>query len=151
MASYRLHALAARNPAQRLSATFGASGAEITTGSERFTLGLAAFGRAGALRTLAPVSPVATGNRVAYAHRAVREVWTNGPLGLEQTFVVARRPAGAGALTLAVAVPAGAGWPAPRSCCRAVCGTAACGQSTPAGGAALVDAVERRPGRPERR
>jgi hypothetical protein len=106
-AGYRIEALGARNAAQRLSVKFSASGAAIVAGSARFTLALTAFGRAGALRTLAPVSSVETANRVTYQHRAVREVWTNGPLGLEQTFVVARRPAGVGALSLAVAVPAG--------------------------------------------
>jgi hypothetical protein len=34
--------------------------------------------------------------------------WTSRPLGLEQGFDVARRPAGSGALTLALAVPASA-------------------------------------------
>jgi hypothetical protein len=66
---------------------------------------LKAFGRPNALRrTLASASPVASADRVTYARGPVREWWANGPLGLEQGFDIARRPAGSGALTLSLAV-----------------------------------------------
>jgi hypothetical protein len=107
-AAYRIRGLAARNPAQHLSARFGRSGVAIVAGSTRFAISLKAFGRGSELRTLSPVSPVASADRVSYAHGSLREWWTNGPLGLEQGFDLARRPAGAGALTLSLAAPASA-------------------------------------------
>jgi hypothetical protein len=107
-AAYRISGLVAHNQAQHLSARFGRSGASITTGSTRFAISLKGFGRAQALRALAPVSPVVSVNRVSYVRGSVREWWANGPLGLEQGFDVARRPVGTGSLTLSLAVPAGA-------------------------------------------
>jgi hypothetical protein len=107
-AAYRLDGLVARNPAQRLVARFGRSGVAITAGSARFDIGLRAFGRGDALRALPAVAPVAGASGVSYAHGSVREWWANGPLGLEQGFDIARRPTGSGALTLSLAVPAGA-------------------------------------------
>jgi hypothetical protein len=107
-AGYRIEGLVAHNPAQRLSARFGLSGVAITAGSARFAISLKAFGRESALQTLSPVSPVASADRVSYAHGSLSEWWTNGPLGLEQGFDLARRPAGSGALTLSLAVPASA-------------------------------------------
>lgn len=106
--AYKFHGLVARNPAQGLSAQFGRSGVAIATGSTRFAVSLRAFGRGSALQVLRPVSPVASSNRISYTHGSLREWWANGPLGLEQSFNLARRPAGAGALTLSLAVPAGA-------------------------------------------
>ncbi len=106
--AYRLDGLVAHNPAQRLSARFGRSRVAVTAGSARFAISLKAFGRGDALRALAPVSPVASADRVSYAYGSLRERWANGPLGLEQSFDLTRRPAGAGALTLSLAVPASA-------------------------------------------
>jgi hypothetical protein len=107
-AAYRIKGLVAHNPAQRLSARFGRSGVAITASSARFAISLKAFGRGGALRALTAVSPVAGADRVSYAHGSLREWWSNGPLGLEQGFDIARRPAGSGALTFSLAVPASA-------------------------------------------
>jgi hypothetical protein len=107
-AAYRIEGLAAHNPAQRLSARFGRSGVAITAGSTQFTISLKAFGRGSAPMALSAVSPVASSDRVSYAHGSLREWWTNGPLGLEQEFDLARRPAGAGVLTLSLAVPSSA-------------------------------------------
>ena len=106
--SYRIHGLMARNPAQLLTARFGRSGVTITAGSARFTISLQAFGRGRELAALAPVSPVASADRVSYARGSLSEWWANGPLGLEQGFDIARRPTGLGALTLSLAAPAGA-------------------------------------------
>jgi FG-GAP repeat len=107
-AAYRIAGFAARNPAERFSARFGRSGVAIVTGSARFAISLKAFGRGGTPAALAPVSPVASSDRVSYAHGSLREWWTNGPLGLEQSFAIASRPAGSRALTLSLAVPASA-------------------------------------------
>ncbi len=103
-AAYKIDGLVARNPAQRLAARFGRSGVAVTAGSTRFAISLKAFGRPNALRALALGSPVASADRVTYARGPVRQWWTNGPLGLEQGFDIARRPAGSGALTLSLAV-----------------------------------------------
>jgi hypothetical protein len=103
-AAYRLHGLVAHNPAQRLAARFSRSGVTVTAGSTRFAMVLEAFGRVNALRALAPGRPVASADRVAYARGPVREWWANGPLGLEQGFDIAQRPAGSGPLTLSLAV-----------------------------------------------
>src|SRR3984957_18354920 len=103
-AAYRIHRLVAHNPAQRLRARFGRSGVAVTAGSARFAIALKAFGRPSSLRPLAASSPVASADRVTYARGPVREWWANGPLGLEQGFDIARRPAGSGALALSLAV-----------------------------------------------
>jgi hypothetical protein len=107
-AAYRIAGLTAHNPAQGFSARFGRSGVTITAGSARFAISLQAFGRGRELAALAPVSPVASADRVSYARGSLSEWWANGPLGLEQGFDIARRPTGSGALALSVAVPAGA-------------------------------------------
>jgi hypothetical protein len=103
-AAYRLHGLVAHNPAQRFSAQFGRSRVAITAGSARFAISMRAYGRGSTLRALASVSPVVSADRVSYVRGPVREWWANGPLGLEQGFDIARRPAGSGALTLSLAV-----------------------------------------------
>jgi hypothetical protein len=103
-AAYRISGLVAHNQAQHLSAQFGRSGVSITTGSTRFAIALKGFGRGEALQPLAAVAPMASANRVSYVRGSVREWWANGPLGLEQGFDIARRPAGAGALGLSLAV-----------------------------------------------
>lgn len=102
--AYQIHGLVAHNPAQQLVARFGRSGIAVTAGSARFAIALEAFGRPNALRALAPGSPIASADRVTYARGPVREWWTNGPLGLEQGFDIASRPAGSGALMLSLAM-----------------------------------------------
>jgi hypothetical protein len=91
------------NPAQRLSASLSA-GAVRVHGADGVNVGLAAasVGR-GSTRT-ALGRAVLTGsarNRATFAASGVQEWYSNGPYGLEQGFVVSRRPAGArGELTL---------------------------------------------------
>jgi hypothetical protein len=101
--AYRVNGLHARNPAQRLRATFSPAGATIAAGHAGERVRLSGFGRATALQDVAPVTPRVTANRVDYAHAGVREWWTNGPLGLEQGFDVRSRPGnGRGPLTLSL-------------------------------------------------
>jgi hypothetical protein len=108
-AAYWIRGLVAHNPAQRLTARFSRSGVAISAGSARFVIALVAFGRSDVLKGLAPVAPeVSSANRVTFAREPVREWWANGPLGLEQGFDIARRPAGSGALTLSLVVSADA-------------------------------------------
>jgi hypothetical protein len=86
--------LNARNPAQNLRFVFSSSGALVRSGRAAERLSLVAFGRAGAVRPLSAAPPVARDNRVTYDLGAVRQWFANGPLGLEQGFDLARRPAG---------------------------------------------------------
>ena len=102
--AYRVSGFVAHNPAQRLLARFGRSGVAIEAGSARFGIALRAVGRVGALQPIAPVAPRQRANRVTYGHGSVHEWWQNGPLGLEQGFDLARRPAGGGALAISLAV-----------------------------------------------
>ena len=77
-------ALVLTNPAQRLRATFDRSGAHFRAGATRLGLGLVG---------LRAVTPRAHGNRVSYAGHGLSESFVNGPLGVEQTFTVARAQA----------------------------------------------------------
>lgn len=104
LAAYRIRGSVAHNAAQQISARFTRSGVSVTSRSARLEMSLEAFGRTSALQALAPASPVASADRVSYARGPVREWWANGPLGLEQGFDIAQRPAGSGALTLSLAV-----------------------------------------------
>jgi hypothetical protein len=86
-----------------MSATFGRDGAVVRGGSGVWLqLGLEAIGRGHSLFRVRSAAPVSRANSVEYYHSGITEWYTNGPLGLEQGFTVARRPAGAGELTLIV-------------------------------------------------
>jgi hypothetical protein len=108
-AAFRIVGMSIANPAQRFTARFGVDGAAISTGNARFSLGLAGFGRGVQIETVAPVKPQFSGGMIRYAYpHSATETWSNGPLGLEQDFVVSHRPSGAGALTFVISAPAGA-------------------------------------------
>jgi RHS repeat-associated protein len=94
------------NPAQHLRARFDRSGVLVGSGRASLGLGLRAVGYGTALRPVGEVAPRARGNRVVYAHPGLSEWYSNGPLGLEQGFTIARAPAGpqAGPLTLSLAL-----------------------------------------------
>jgi len=107
-AEYRIAAMSITNPEQHLSAHFAIAGADIRVGAVRFTLGLTGVGRGTRVQPVTPVEPRVVGQVVRYDYQGTAiETWQNGPLGLEQVFVVAHRPTGAGALTFAMAAPAG--------------------------------------------
>ncbi len=103
-AAYHVAGLRAWNPAQRLRLRFSSRGVALSSGSTRLSLALAGVGRGAALQPAATAAPLVASNRVSYARGPVREWYVNGPAGLEQGFDLARRPAGSGALTLAVAL-----------------------------------------------
>jgi phosphodiesterase/alkaline phosphatase D-like protein len=102
----RRDGFAATSPLQRLHLRFRSSGVAIGSGATRFGLGLREIGSGTALTPLAQVAPRARGNRVVYDRPGLSEWYSNGPLGLEQGFTVAKAPAGAGSgpLTLSLAV-----------------------------------------------
>jgi hypothetical protein len=103
--AYRVAGLRAVNPAQHLHVKFSSHGVAVAAGAARLGLTLTAYGYASALQPLASAAPWVSANRVSYARGALREWYTNGPLGLEQGFDLAARPrAGRGPLTLALAL-----------------------------------------------
>ncbi len=108
-AAYRISGLRALNPAQRMRLRFSTHGVTLSSGATRLTLSLAGVGRGEALRPEGTAVPLVASNRVSYTRGALREWYVNGPLGLEQGFDLARRPAGRGALTLAVALSGASG------------------------------------------
>jgi hypothetical protein len=96
--SYRIRSaggeLSAVNSAQRLTAQFDRT--RVTVRAGRSLLSLRPVG-------VASAAPRARRNSVSYAYAGVDESFTNGPLGLEQTFEIERAPK-AGALTLSLAL-----------------------------------------------
>lgn len=103
--AYRIIGLRARNPAQHLRIGFSPAAVTVAAGRGRLGLALAAYGYAGALRTVGSIIPRASTNRVSYSHGSLQEWFANGPLGLEQGFDVTARPGpGSGPLTFSLAL-----------------------------------------------
>jgi hypothetical protein len=103
--AYRVAGLEAINPAQRLRSSFSRHGVTVTSGKARLGMTLSAYGYASALEPVAPAPPRASANRVSYARGGLTEWYANGPMGIEQGFDVAARPAAAaGPLTLSLAL-----------------------------------------------
>jgi hypothetical protein len=95
----------AANPAQHLRIDFTRSGVLLGSGAGQLSLRLRAEGAGSSLHAVSTVGPqLERANGIAYVHEGITEWYANGPLGLEQGFSVARAPASAGALTLAVGV-----------------------------------------------
>jgi hypothetical protein len=78
----------------------------VAGGGGRVSMRLVGVGRGGGVRVARAVWPRAVRGRVVYARPGgVSEWYAAGPLGVEQGFTLARRPAGgSGAVTLALAV-----------------------------------------------
>jgi hypothetical protein len=99
-------AVSLRNAPQGLHATLS-SGAIALSGAHGLRLGLSApaLGRGGALVAVSGLTAASVDrNRVAFSAAGVSEWFANGPLGVEQGFTLARRPAGSGALTISQTV-----------------------------------------------
>jgi nucleoside-specific outer membrane channel protein Tsx len=90
----------AKNPRQRLAANFTEQGAELRSHNLRWALATRAYGYGDTLEPLKAVAPQAEANRVEYRRDGLTEWYENGPLGLEQGFTLARRPAKANAQPL---------------------------------------------------
>ena len=95
--------------ASGLEAEFTRAGMRVSSADGSLSLTLAAVGHGGQLRAVGPVVPHARANRVVYddapaAGAGGAQTWyAAGPLGIEQGFTLARRPAGEqGPLTLAL-------------------------------------------------
>jgi hypothetical protein len=95
-----------QNVRQGLKGRFSATGASVQTleGETRFRL--RSYGNGDALRRVPATVPLPRANSVVYPHGVVTERYTNGPLGIEHAFMIARPPAARtrGTLSLAVAV-----------------------------------------------
>jgi hypothetical protein len=98
--------LHATNSAQGLRARFDAAGVRVQAPLGGVGLELTGIGFGASLHALPAVTPRAAANRVVYSRAGVSESYANGPLGIEQGFVVPRAPAGAqhGPLTLAMRI-----------------------------------------------
>ena len=96
----------ARGPRQRLWAQFSPAGVSIRSGAVLLGVRLRGYGYGDRLEALGAVAPTARANRVLYRHGSLSEWYANGPLGLEQGFTWAARPAGRriGPLTLALSL-----------------------------------------------
>jgi hypothetical protein len=82
------------NPVQRLTARFGVSGVQVSSGKLLVGLSLRGVGYGRSLKAVGAVVPSAKSNRVTYARVGLSEWYLNGPLGLEQGFTIAKAPAG---------------------------------------------------------
>ena len=97
-----LTGLEAVNPAQHLRAGFSSHGVTVDSGKAGVGMRLAAYGHAGSLEPWVRPAPRRRQPGQLRAG-ALTEWYANGPLGIEQGFDVAARPAGAaGPLTLAL-------------------------------------------------
>jgi trimeric autotransporter adhesin len=86
--------LEARSVTEGLRMRFGLSGVEVRSGEAEVGLGLRAVGYGASARAVRAVAPTARANRVTYGRAGISEWYANGPLGLEQGFVLARPPRG---------------------------------------------------------
>ncbi|HRI68785.1 MAG TPA: FG-GAP repeat protein, partial [Polyangium sp.] len=94
------------NPAQRFVATIDRNGLSVVPNEETWHLGMRtlALGCEGAMVPVTDAVPETAGNR-SDAHRDGLEEWyLNGPLGVEQGFVMRETPACAGPKTITMAV-----------------------------------------------
>ena len=91
-----------------VTASLDGGGVRVTGSGAQLSLGLVSVGRSGRLRRLPAVLPRVRSHRVVYARGGgVLEWYAAGPLGIEQGFTLARRPAGtSGTVTLALAAAA---------------------------------------------
>jgi hypothetical protein len=84
--------LQAANSRQHLVSNFTASEVEMRSGLATWRMKLEGYGYGAALLPVAAAVPEAEGNRVQYRRGQLTEWYTNGPVGLEQGFTIARPP-----------------------------------------------------------
>jgi hypothetical protein len=87
--------LEASNSHGALTTRFTAAGVQLTTGTLHWTMTLRGYGYGDAIKAVTKASPKASQNRVEYRRGAVTEWYENGPVGLEQGFILAE-PLGKG-------------------------------------------------------
>ena len=79
-----------------VAARFGRRGVQMRASGGSLAMTFLGLSRGGSLNGSRVESVRASGNRVAYDHVGLSEWYAAGPLGIEQGFTLARRPAGAG-------------------------------------------------------
>ena len=94
--------LTGANAGQGLRLRFDGRGVSLVSPAGALGLELVALGGGGSLGPVPRVAPTASANRVVYRRPGLEEWYANGPLGLEQGFTLTHRPAGRGAVTLAL-------------------------------------------------
>ena len=77
---------------------FTLGGASLRVPSGDLELSLESVGRPGEMQRVAPSRPRSAANTVLYRHGPISERLSNGPNGIEQSFVVAHRPVGSSGL-----------------------------------------------------
>jgi hypothetical protein len=92
--SFHLVGLRAANPAQHFTSAFSRDGAVTLAAGRGGTLRLAlhSYGSYATQRLLTPNGMQTAAASITYHYSGLSAVYRNGPLGLEQTFNVARRP-----------------------------------------------------------
>lgn len=83
----------AEHPDQALAADFDAAGLDLRAGGEHWRLTLAAYGYGDRLSAVEPAQPQAEANHLEYQRGPLTEWYRHGPLGLQQGFTLAERPA----------------------------------------------------------
>jgi PKD repeat protein len=79
-----------------MNAQLGRGGLRLNTGEGSLSMALSAVGRGAILRQIPAAPPGAHTNRVSYGYKGIAAWYAAGPLGIEQGFTLARRPAGRG-------------------------------------------------------
>ena len=89
-----------------ISSVLGRNGVRVVVSGGAIGLRLVGMGYGGRLGAVSAAAPVGARDLVRYRRGGLQEWYRNGPLGLEQGFVLARRPLGAdtGVVTLAFTV-----------------------------------------------
>jgi phosphodiesterase/alkaline phosphatase D-like protein len=93
------------NPVQAMHTSFSRRGLQISSGSTRVGLRVLGIEQGRAWSAAGAAAPRARANRISFARPGFSEWYSNGPLGLEQGFTIARSPArNGGPLTVAMAL-----------------------------------------------
>jgi hypothetical protein len=88
-----------------LAGKLSGAGLSLRSGTASLSLSPLGLGRGNHVSDLSAPVVSAHGNQIELARGSVREAYAAGPLGIEQSFTLARRPVGAtGPLTLALAM-----------------------------------------------
>jgi hypothetical protein len=82
------------NLRQTLAADFTQQGVKVSHRTAQWTMSLLSYGYGDISQKVAPVSPLASLNRVEYQHGPLTEWYVNGPVGLEQGFTLDSPPSG---------------------------------------------------------
>jgi hypothetical protein len=86
-----------------IESTFGAASVQVHAAHGTLSLSAPSFGRAGQLQPAGSAALRSARNRLVYDYSTISALYSNGPYGLEQGFILHRRPqAGTGAAVLAM-------------------------------------------------